>query len=197
MLIDLLAFKWPDTGFEQVIRFIGILQKLTTSNYRAIVNKRIMQFITTSVKYFPAQWKVGKIILHLKPGKLPNEPMSYRPISLLPILSKVYEKLLLHRLLPITENRRLLPDHQFGFRQRHSTIHQTHRIVHKINEAIETKQYCSAAFLDISQAFDRVWHTGLLHKLRQCIPLYYYLILKSYLHNKSRLKINTHSYIPR
>jgi hypothetical protein len=106
--------------------------------------------------YFPAQWKVAKIILHLKPYKPPNEPMSYRPISLLPILSKVYEKLLLSRLLPIVENRRLLPDHQFGFHQRHSTIHQTHRIVHKINEALETKQYCSAAFLDISQAFDGV-----------------------------------------
>jgi hypothetical protein len=65
--------------------------------------------------YFPAQWKVAKITLHLKPGKPPNKPMSYRPISLLPILSKVYEKLLLPRLLPIIENRKLLPDHQFGF----------------------------------------------------------------------------------
>jgi hypothetical protein len=53
--------------------------------------------------YFPGQWIIAKIILHLKPGKPPNEPMSYRPISLLPILSKVYENLLLHRLLPIIE----------------------------------------------------------------------------------------------
>jgi hypothetical protein len=134
--------------------------------------------------YFPAHWKVAKIILHLKPGKPPNEPMSYRQISLLPILSKVYEKLLLHRLLQIIENRRLLPDHQFGFRQRHSTIHQTHRMVHKINKALETKQYCSSAFLDISQVFNRVWHTGLLHKLQQFLLLSYYLILKSYLHNR-------------
>jgi hypothetical protein len=92
----------------------------------------------------------------LKPGKPPNEPIFYRPISLLPILSKVCEKLLLRRLLPIVENHRLQPDHQFGFRQRHSTIHQTHRIVHKINEALETKQYYSTAVLDSSQAFDRV-----------------------------------------
>jgi hypothetical protein len=56
--------------------------------------------------------------------------------------------------------------------------------VHKINEALEAKQYCSAAFLDISQAFDRVTHTGLLHKLRQFLPLNYYLVLKSYLHNR-------------
>jgi hypothetical protein len=51
---------------------------------------------------------------------------------------------------------------------------------YKINEALETKQYCSAAFLDISQAFNRVWHTG----LRQFPTLNYYLILKSYPHNR-------------
>jgi hypothetical protein len=56
--------------------------------------------------------------------------------------------------------------------------------VQKINEALETKQFCSVAFLDISQAFDRVWYTGLLHKLRQFFPLNYYLILNSYLHNR-------------
>jgi hypothetical protein len=50
-----------------------------------------------------------------------------------------------------------------------------------INEALENKQYCSAAFLDISQATDKVWHTGLLYKLRWSLPLNYFLILKSYL----------------
>jgi hypothetical protein len=133
--------------------------------------------------YFPAQWKAAQIILILKPGK-PNELTSYRPISLLPIISKVSEKLLLKRLLPIVEINRLIPNHQFGFRQRHSTIEQTHQVVRKINEALENKQYCSAAFLDISQAFDKVWHTGLLYKLRRSLPLNYFLILKSYLHNR-------------
>jgi hypothetical protein len=94
-----------------------------------------------------------------KPGKPPNELTFYWPISLLPIVSKVSEKLLLKRLLPIVEINRLIPNHQFGFRQRHSTIQQTHRVVRKINKALENKQYCSAAFLDISQAFNKVWHT--------------------------------------
>jgi hypothetical protein len=57
---------------------------------------------------------------------------------------------------------RSIPNHQFGFRQRHSTIEQMHHIVQRINEALETNQYRSAAFLDISHAFDKVWHTGLL-----------------------------------
>jgi hypothetical protein len=64
-------------------------------------------------------------IIIFKPGKPPNELTSYWPISLLPIVSKVFEKLLLERLLPMVENNRLIPNHQFGFRQRHSTIEQT------------------------------------------------------------------------
>jgi hypothetical protein len=69
----------------------------------------------------------------------------------------------------------------------HYTIEQTHRIVQQINEALERKQYCSAAFLDITQAFDKVWHTGrtgLLYKLKLSLPLNYFLILKSYLQNR-------------
>jgi hypothetical protein len=67
-------------------------------------------------------------------------------------------------LLPIVEINRLIPNHQFGFRQRHSTIEQTHQVIRMINEALDNKQYCSAAFLDISQAFGKVWHTGLMYK---------------------------------
>jgi hypothetical protein len=89
---------------------------------------------------------------------------------------------------------RLIPNHQFGFRQRHSTIEQIHRIVQRINEALESKQYCSAAFLEISQAFDKLWHTGLLYKLRRSLPLNYsyFLILKSYLYSRHFLvKVET------
>jgi hypothetical protein len=102
------------------------------------------------INYFPIQWKVAQIILILKPGKLPHALPSYRPISLLPIVSKLFEKFLLKRLLPFIEHNKLIPTHQFGFRRRHSTIEQTHHIVHRINEAFEHKAYCSAAFLDIS-----------------------------------------------
>jgi hypothetical protein len=56
----------------------------------------------------------------------------------------------------MVENNILIPNHQFGFRQRHSTIEQTHRIIQRINKALENKQYCSGAFLDISQAFNTV-----------------------------------------
>jgi hypothetical protein len=51
------------------------------------------------------QWKVAEIIMIQKPGKPPNEKTSYRPISLLPIVSKIFEKLLLRRLKPIIEEK--------------------------------------------------------------------------------------------
>jgi hypothetical protein len=80
-------------------------------------------FIAVLLKgYFPAKWKVAQIILILKPGEPPNELTSYRPISLLPIVSKVFEKLLLKRPLRMVENNRLILSQQFGFRKRHSTI---------------------------------------------------------------------------
>jgi hypothetical protein len=121
--------------------------------------------------YFPDQWKVAQIILILKPDKPPHVPTSYRPISHLSIPSKVYQVLLFHTLTHIAGNDQMLPDQQFYFRHRHPTIQQTSRIAKKINEAIERKEICSAAFLDISRSFDKVWHTGLLFKLRLSFPL--------------------------
>lgn len=67
--------------------------------------------------------------------------------------------------MPAIEERQLISNHQFGFRSKHATIEQIHRIANKITVAMQTKKYCSAAFLDISQAFDKVWHDGLLYKI--------------------------------
>lgn len=136
------------------------------------------------LNYFPCQWKVSQIIMILKPGKQPENVSSYRPISILPTLSKVMEKLIQERLKPIIEQRNIIPNHQFGFRNKHSTIEQVHRIVNIIDEDFEKKHYCCAVFLDISQAFDKVWHKGLIYKIRKQLPYQYYELLKSYLENR-------------
>jgi hypothetical protein len=65
--------------------------------------------------YFPVQWKVAQTVMILKPGKPLEEASSYRLISLLPIMSKIFEKAVLKRLCPILEENRILSDHQFGF----------------------------------------------------------------------------------
>jgi hypothetical protein len=110
--------------------------------------------------YFPAQWKVAKIIYILKPGKPPNELIFYWKISLLSTVSKVFEKLLLKSRTDTSNHTK----DKRSFLGRNNTVLQT--------------------FLDISQAIDKVWHTGLQYKLRWSFSLNYFLILNSYLHSR-------------
>lgn len=135
--------------------------------------------------YYPPQWKLAQIILIPKPGKPPCEAESYRPISLLPVISKVFEKLLLKRLRPIILKNNLIPPHQFGFQEKHATIEQIHRVTATIEQDLQAGRYCSAAFLDISQAFDKVWHEGICYKIKQLLPHPYAVLLKSYLTDRS------------
>ncbi|GBP21683.1 Probable RNA-directed DNA polymerase from transposon X-element [Eumeta japonica] len=86
----------------------------------------------------------------------------------------------------------IIPTHQFGFREGHGTIEQVHRLVDVIGRALENKLYCCAAFLDISQAFDKVWHSGLLYKIKKMLPHSFFPLLKSYLENRCyEVKINS------
>jgi hypothetical protein len=104
--------------------------------------------------YWPAPLKQAKVIMIPKLGKNPTDVTSYRPISLLPIISKVLEKLILKRIYKDSNLQGWLPQQQFGFRKAHSKIQQCHRLVDTINKALEEQHYCSAVFLDVSQAFD-------------------------------------------
>lgn len=133
------------------------------------------------LRHVPSSWKVAEIIMLQKPGKSPNEVKSYRPISLLPAISKLFEKLLLKRLIPFIEDNNVIPNHQFGFRQKHSTIDQIHRITNIIEKAIEEKKICSTIFLDVAQAFDKVWHKGLINKLYHVFPKHHVELIDSYL----------------
>ena len=58
--------------------------------------------------------------------------------------------------------KKIIPSHQFGFREKHYTIDQVHRIADIIENAYNDEKVCSAVFLDVSQAFDKVWHEGLI-----------------------------------
>ena len=107
-------------------------------------------------QYWPHKLKLAEIILIPKPGKNPKEVKSYRPISLLPIIAKLLEKLVLRRIDPDFATSDWIPRHQFGFRLAHSTIQQCHRLTHTIIKALNNKGHCTSVFLDISQAFDKV-----------------------------------------
>ena len=103
--------------------------------------------------HFPLQWKYALVIMIAKPGKPPQQTNSYRPISLLPLLSKIFGRLLITRIYGATPKDELLPLHQFGFRGGHSTMQQCHRTVRHIRDSLEEKKMCASVFLDIEQAF--------------------------------------------
>lgn len=153
--------------------------------FKAVIFLTLIYNAILRLSHFPSQWKCAKIIMVLKPNKEEHTLTSYRPISLLSIFSKMFERLLLKRVEPLIRNKNIIPQHQFGFRRKHGTPEQCHRVAKVIRESLESKKYCTAVFLDIQQAFDRVWHLGLLFKLKNMFPAPVYSLLKSYLENRN------------
>lgn len=115
--------------------------------------------------YFPSIWKHAAVILFKKPGKDPKVASNYRPISLLPSLSKILEKIINTRIKSLIEDSNLINANQYGFRRGHSTTHQVHRIVETITNAFNHKNKVAGVFLDIEKAFDSLWHPGLIYKM--------------------------------
>jgi len=103
------------------------------------------------LQYWPKSLNTAQIIMIHKPGKNTTDVSSYRPISLLPTISKLPEKLILKNINKDLNPQKWIPNHQFGFRQAHSTVQQCHRISDVFNKAMENQQYCTAAFLDVNQ----------------------------------------------
>ncbi|KAJ0176713.1 hypothetical protein K1T71_007892 [Dendrolimus kikuchii] len=138
---------------------------------------------------FPAIWKEADVIGIHKPGKPANKPSSYRPISLLSALSKLYERVILSRLRDFAFSKHLIPDEQFGFRARHSCVQQVHRITEHILSHFAHRPRpigTAALFLDVAKAFDKVWHNGLIYKLYQFgMPDRLVLILRDFLLGRS------------
>ncbi|UYV67488.1 hypothetical protein LAZ67_5000882 [Cordylochernes scorpioides] len=115
--------------------------------------------------YFPNNWKTSIICPILKQGKSKYDPASYRPISLLPVTSKLFERIILRRIKKALNDEHPLRPEQFGFQQKHSTLHQLVVVTEKIRKAMESKQLTGGIFFDISKAFDKVWHEALLYKM--------------------------------
>ena len=115
----------------------------------------------------PAGWKRGRISVCHKGGPKDN-PENYRPISLLPIVSKVLEAIINRRLRRFLNTNGLLPDTQFGFRSNRSTLDLAVSLTQRWSDALDRGLEARVVSLDLSRAFDRVWHRGLTAKLNSC-----------------------------
>ena len=115
---------------------------------------------------YPSIWKKANVIpVHKKNSRQSKE--NYRPISLLPIFGKIFEKLIFDSMYEHFCNHGLITPNQSGFRPNDSAINQLLAITHHIYCAFEENpsKETRAVFLDLSKAFDRVWHEGLIYKL--------------------------------
>lgn len=119
-----------------------------------------------NIGYFPAAWKTAKITAIHKQGKIASDPNSYRPISLLPCLGKIYERILCEKLVSECDDKQTLPDDQFGFRSERSTVHPLVTLQKEIVTNFAAKTPTIAVTLDIQKAFDTTWTNGLIYKLK-------------------------------
>ena len=147
--------------------------------------------------YFPSIWKTAKIHPIRKPGKDNSIAINYRPISLLPTLSKIFEKIILSRLKESVGNK--IINEQFGFREKHSTTHQLNRLTEHISANFNMKKSTGLLMLDVEKAFDTVWHDGLIYKLHKYkTPNYLINLLRSYLDCRSFVvSVNNEHSLPR
>ena len=135
---------------------------------------------------FPDKLKIAKVIPIFKKGD-PSLFENYRPISLLPAISKVLEKIIALQLSSYFEKNKLLFDNQYGFRPKHSTEHAALELIDRITNKMDTNEIPLNIFLDLSKAFDTIDHSILLNKLK-----YYGLkgstlnLVQSYLSNRKQ-----------
>ena len=134
---------------------------------------------------FPDLCKIAKVVPIFKKDD-PLKSNNYRPISLLPIFSKIFEKLIYSRIYSFLEKNNL-QDKQFGFRSKHSTTHALISLTESIKKFLDKKDIVSGIFIDLEKAFDTANHSTLCDKLN-----YYGFrgkfndLIKSYLANRKQ-----------
>ena len=117
---------------------------------------------------FPDTWKKSNIVpVHKKGDKQIVD--NYRPVSLLPILGKIFERVIFNSIFEYLEENNLLCPNQSGFRPSDSCEYQLLSILHEIYKSFDCNppKDVRGIFLDLSKAFDRVWHDGLIYKIKR------------------------------
>ena len=116
----------------------------------------------------PKIWRRALVVANPKPTKPVGNPKSYRPISLLCVPYKILERLIYTRIEPLIDP--LLPKEQAGFRRGKSTVDQVVLLNQNIEDSVEVKKKAGAVFINLTAAYDTVWHRGLTCKLLRLIP---------------------------
>ena len=135
---------------------------------------------------FPDELKLAKVIPIYKSGSI-MELSNYRPISVLNIFSKIFERLMCNKLIQFFYQYNVLYQNQFGFRQGHSTHNALITLVDSITKFLDYGDIVIGVFIDIKKAFDTVNHKILLKKYTIMEFVGMYLTGESYLTNRSQM----------
>ena len=135
---------------------------------------------------FPTPLKIARVVPIFKSGDRTNVT-NYRPISMLSILSKIFENCIYSRLVTFFETNAILSDRQFGFRHGRSTADAILKVTEFINDSMDDQEISMCVFVDFRKAFDCINHAILLRKL-ECygvrgVPLD---LLSTYLSNRAQ-----------
>ena len=142
---------------------IAVIQKLSDT-----ISPALSHIFNSSIKkgIFPEKLKVAKVVPLFKSGAK-TEFINYRPVSILPIFDKIFEKIIHKRIMSYIDTFKILNENQFGFQGKKSTSHAILKLANDIGTAIKGNNYCCTIFLDLAKAFDTVNHNILLAKLEK------------------------------
>ena len=164
------------------------IPKETVTKLKNILNASL------SAGYFPDHWKDAVIRLIPKPGKNPHHPSNYRPISLLEVPGKIFERIINHRLRQHLQLNNLYNPNQFGFRTRRGTTHAIAIATEAIAQSKADNGQCNVVLRDVAKAFDKVWHIGMKYKILHLnLPVIAEKLLCDFLKDRTaKIKINSH-----